>query len=85
MEEDWRLRGQEDYLMGKTLHFIRFQKRSEIWDHEHCEFCWAKFSDNDGDLHEGYCTETDNKGNAFWICPECYQDFKDKFSWKLSK
>lgn len=85
MDNDWRLRGQEDYLMGKTLYFIRFQKHSEKWDHEHCDFCWAKFSDFEGDLHEGYCTGTDNKGSEYWVCPECYNDFKDRFEWKLSK
>ncbi len=85
MEGDWRLRGQENYLMGKKLYFIRFQKHSEEWNHEHCDFCWAKFSDFEGDLHEGYCTGPDNKGSEYWICPECYNDFKDRFGWKLSK
>lgn len=85
MNEDWRLRGQEDYLADKELHFIRFEKRSEQWDHEHCEFCWAKFSASEGDLHEGYCTEPHNGSGACWICPSCCRDFRERFRWKLKE
>ncbi len=85
MEEDWRLCGQERYLMDKELYFLPFVKYSDTWDHEHCAFCWARFSDFSGDLHEGYCTESSNSSRADWICPECYNDFKDRFRWKLHR
>ncbi|MBQ6182415.1 MAG: hypothetical protein IJK33_00810 [Clostridia bacterium] len=80
---DWRLMGQEEYLSGKTLYRIKFIKLSDEWDHEHCAFCWAKFSEREGDLHEGYCTEPENSKKAFWICPECCEDFKEAFKWKF--
>src|SRR5947208_2930159 len=44
-EEDWRLRGQEDYLQGATLLRKPYRAWSEDWEHDHCEFCWAKFMD----------------------------------------
>ena len=44
-DEDWRLRGQEDYLQGATLVLRRYKAWSEDWEHDHCEFCWAKFMD----------------------------------------
>ena len=44
-EEDWRLRGQEDYLQGATLLRKQYRAWSEDWEHDHCEFCWAKFMD----------------------------------------
>jgi hypothetical protein len=43
--EDWRLRGQEEYLQGATLMRKRYKAWSEDWEHDHCEFCWAKFMD----------------------------------------
>ena len=78
-QNDWRLRGQEDYLKGRKLLKIPFQ-RSEMSDHYHCDFCWAKFSDSDGDLHEGYVTAGERNN---WICPECFADFREMFQWEL--
>ncbi len=78
-EDDWRLlRGQEDYLSGKTLYFRKWKAPSEELDHDHCEFCWDKFSDYPDTLHEGYTTED----NCYWICQTCYDDFKEMFKWK---
>lgn len=74
--DDWRLRGQEKYLFGKKLYHIRFRRQSNEWDHEHCAFCFEKFSELDGDLHEGYCTSPDNGKSAYWVCENCFMDFK---------
>jgi hypothetical protein len=43
--DDWRLRGQEEYLQGATLMRKRYKAWSEDWEHDHCELCWAKFMD----------------------------------------
>ena len=55
-KNDWRLQGQEDYLMDAKLHYVRLEPYSEEWEHEHCEFCWEKFSQDGEFLKEGYCT-----------------------------
>ena len=44
-DKDWRLQGQEKYLQGATLLRKRYKAWSEDWEHDHCEFCWAKFMD----------------------------------------
>ncbi len=78
VQDDWRLLNQEEYLFGVTL-------THEIWrakgrnDHDHCAFCWAKFADFDGCLHEGWCTED----RYHWICDICYQDFRERFKWSV--
>jgi len=77
--KDWRLQDQEDYLMNKSLIFTRYEKYRDDWDHDHCEFCNAKFSTYEGDLHDGYATVE----KYYWICQECYHDFKSIFNWKL--
>ncbi len=41
---DWRLMGQEGYLMGVTLHWRQYQSYRPGWEHNHCEFCSAKIS-----------------------------------------
>lgn len=77
---DWRLQGQEKYLTGRELVFKKYAPPSKVWDHDHCDFCFATFSEYDGDLHEGYVTADTLRT---WICPECYEDFKEMFFWKL--
>ena len=79
-KNDWRLQGQEKYLMNKKLVHILYFQWSKTWDHEHCEFCSTKFSKHENDLHEGYVTADDKRT---WICPECCADFKEMFAWEL--
>lgn len=76
-KNDWRLTGQEDYLTGKTLYHRKWKPYHAEWGHEHCVFCWDKFSDIEGALHEGYATED----NYYWICPDCFKDFNVMFKW----
>jgi len=76
---DWRLQGQEKYLQGKRLTFQKYERYSETWDHDHCEFCGAKFQVNDGDYDEGYAT----MDRYHWVCPDCFNDFKEKFEWEV--
>jgi hypothetical protein len=82
-KSDWRLQGQERYLEGVTLFHRQYRRnlKDPSWDHDHCEFCWAKFMVKDYAevLHEGYTTEDD----YHWICGECFRDFKDTFGWKV--
>ncbi|MCH5348206.1 MAG: hypothetical protein J1E40_02690 [Oscillospiraceae bacterium] len=79
--DDWRRNGQEKYLTDTELIFTDIFKRfSDKWEHEHCEFCMEKFSAADNDLHSGYCTSD----RLHWICPECFEDFKEEFRWTVS-
>lgn len=82
-EDDWRLTNQENYLKGKSLKLKIYTKSSEEWDHDHCEFCLEKFMEpsNTGTQHQGYTTED----NYYWICTTCYEDFKEKFNWQVTK
>ena len=75
----------EEELKNIPLYFIPFEPFSEQWDHEHCAFCWAKFYLHEGSLQEGYCTRPENSRDADWICPECYEDFKEMFGWSLKR
>lgn len=65
---DWRLQGQEKYLKGVELRWQVYRRYPEKpdWDHDHCEFCWAKFmvEDYPDVLHEGYSTWTSTGGSA---------------------
>ena len=44
-DDDWRLQGQEKYLLGRTMRWTTWAPYRENWDHDHCEFCMAKISD----------------------------------------
>jgi hypothetical protein len=81
--EDWRLQGQEVYLTGAELcrrPYRRYPKNPS-WDHDHCEFCWAKFmvEDHPETLHEGYSTLDEYR----WICDQCFNDFREMFQWRV--
>jgi hypothetical protein len=70
-EDDWRLHGEHDeWLRGATFVWRAFAPRKavswtadgeiadEVWDHEHCYFCWATFGDGDeeGELAAAWTT-----------------------------
>jgi hypothetical protein len=109
--DDWRLgRGQEDWCRGLTFRWSRWRPTPSItynpdgttspsvWDHDHCEFCWQEFSDNDHDcgdgsrrLLEGYAARGPAKSapeqqrdDYHWVCPACFEDFKSHFGWRVS-
>jgi hypothetical protein len=57
-----------------TKEYLEGEKIQLFW-HEHCDFCWKKAMTNTE--CEFYCT----KDMRYWICNECFEDFKDKFGW----
>jgi len=81
-KNDWRLQGQKQYFKGATLYLKKYTECSDAWDHDHCEFCWAKFSLEGSaiDIDEGYATQD----NYHWICKRCFGEFKDIFQWKVT-
>jgi len=82
-DDDWRLRGQERFLTGATLRWAKWKMPRPEWDHDHCEFCFAKFMEAPSPevLHEGFTTED----NYRWVCRQCFDDFKDRFQWKIAE
>lgn len=91
-KNDWRNRGQEEYLKNIKLRKKKFKSNMPLFlsasddprnynDHEHCDFCFKKIMENcDGVEYctiEGYCT-LDEKT---WICDECFNEFKKEFNW----
>jgi ribosomal protein L37AE/L43A len=80
MNNDWRLfREQDKYLYGVTLIQQDYHPSDSKNDHDHCEFCMEKFGKGTDDLKSGYST----LDNSIWICPKCYEDFKNNFLWKV--
>lgn len=80
-KDDWRRQGQERYLAGQVLTAKEYRPYRADWDHDHCEFCGAKFSLNGRDLTFGYCT----LDGYHWICPDCFEEFKEEFRWTLAE
>ena len=78
MQSDWRLTNQMNYLYGVTLKKSDF-KTAACGDHAHCEFCFDKFSNEEGSLKFGYCT----LDSYHWVCNKCFRDFCEQFEWKV--
>lgn len=78
MGNDWRLTNQMNYLYCAVFKKADFCRTERI-DHEHCEFCWAKFGKSEGMLKSGYCT----LDKYHWVCDECFLDFQEQFQWQL--
>jgi len=74
-DTDWRLTNQMQYLFGVVLQYRKYSQYSKEWDHDHCEFCWEKLSEQE--IAEGYTT----KNSEHWICKSCFDDLEDRFSW----
>jgi len=81
-DNDWRLTGNQDYLKGISLVWRRYTRYSDKWEHDHCEFCYAKFMEEPGPeiLTEGYATPDKYR----WICKTCFDDFNDLFNWQVA-
>ena len=69
---------------------------SRPWDHDHCAFCWAKFMAADYApeqrewreahpeiLTAGYTPVKEEAGRRIWICPTCFEDFREQFGWTV--
>jgi hypothetical protein len=93
-DKDWRLRGQESYLHGATLVRKLYWNRRPDDDHDHCEFCWAKFmvEPYEGATEEilavGYAVQDrtadeDFPNDYYWVCPTCVRDFAKRFQWTV--
>ncbi|MBQ8550243.1 MAG: hypothetical protein IJ426_02760 [Clostridia bacterium] len=78
-KDDWRLLNQKEYLMAAKLVKTTYKQKNEGNDHEHCSFCWEKFSENRDDLNEGFCTSD----GRHWICEDCLDDFKEMFNFEV--
>ncbi|MDO5326210.1 MAG: hypothetical protein Q4G00_05730 [Clostridia bacterium] len=68
-QNDARLTNQMNYLYGKTLVYRPWSSPDPKWDHDHCAFCWEKFSAGPDTLHEGYVTDDPLPRNQHWVCP----------------
>jgi hypothetical protein len=83
--DQWRI-DNAHHLAGLYLHFRRYTRWSESWDHDHCAACWAKFAEYDGPeiVHEGYATGPDYPRGADyeWVCPECFTDLAGILGWR---
>lgn len=80
--QDWRLETTANLnLEGRSIEWVRWTAPKESWDHDHCVFCWQKFMEADiPDVqHYGWHTED----GQYWICQQCFVDFKDRFNWKV--
>ncbi|HBD06038.1 MAG TPA: hypothetical protein DCY93_01330 [Firmicutes bacterium] len=79
--DDWRLMGQEKVLSNvelKKMDKKYIQSKSVLW-HEHCMFCTDKITNEYG--KDAYATLDE----YYWICEECFNDFKEKFKWTVKE
>jgi hypothetical protein len=83
-DSDWRLMGQEHWLAHRRLRWADWTPHQPGWGHDHCAFCFVEFSamtSNENVLTAGYVTADDNYA---WICPTCFEDFRQQFDWTIA-
>jgi hypothetical protein len=85
MPDDWRLERLrvQPFLRGVRLKRRPYKTPRPEWDHDHCAACWAKFSERQTDLREGFatCADYERGENDEWVCPDCFALFKDEMGW----
>lgn len=66
-------------LVDAKLKWRAWKMPKPTWDHDHCEFCWAKFMEpgNPDTLPEGYWVEAQDA----WICKECFEKRRGDHHW----
>ena len=79
---DWRLAGKECYLFDKLekinlVEYINSLEHPEMF-HEHCVFCWDKVEE----MKTMDCYNASDK--SYWICNNCYSDFKEVLKFKVN-
>jgi hypothetical protein len=80
-KDDWRLTGhQANYMHGELLRFGPYKPRKKGSEHDHCEFCFRRFSSAE---RVNFCSEGFYTEDERWICETCYDDFKMLFDWAL--
>lgn len=60
---------------NRGMDFLEGKKIQHFW-HEHCGVCWEKA------LTDKSCTFYCTKDMHYWICEECFQNFREEFNWK---
>ncbi|MGO9828532.1 MAG: hypothetical protein ACLPJH_00205 [Myxococcaceae bacterium] len=75
----WPLAAQHDHLKALSWTWKSYRKPRPEWDHDHCEFCWAKFMEpgTAETLGEGYASPDE----YHWVCRPCFDDFREMFGW----
>ena len=91
INSEWRLDLYDGFLNNEMFELKKFQtlpfkNNSKVLnDHEHCIFCWKTITDlNLEEEHdtEGYCCFYHKTSQFYWICKDCFNDFKIRFQWK---
>jgi len=81
-KDDWRLTIPNDPIIKeKEWVFKTYIPVSETWEHQHCMLCGDKISQYESTIHEGYASTS--RKDYWWICPKCFNDFKEMFNWKV--
>ena len=72
-----------DRLRGLGLRRKKYKNWSDSWDHDHCAACWAKISEAEDTLNEGYATCSDYvHGEDYeWVCPTCFAELAEEMGW----
>ncbi len=79
--DDWRIMGQEGYLLNCHLQYRTYSRDLCRADFLQCEFCWDKFDEDANHPKKAYY---EPKGQ-YWICEKCFNDFKEHFHWTVEE
>ncbi len=83
-DDDWRLMGQERWLRGVTIKRADWSPRNDRTDHDHCAFCTKRIAAPDSGYDDAICTGYCTLELYHWVCPQCFNDFRDRFQWTLA-
>lgn len=79
--EDYRIQGQEGYLLNKHLQHRKFDRKLCVEDFDQCEFCWSCFDEDKSCPLNAYFEPM----VKVWICEDCFNDFKEHFHWTVDE
>lgn len=76
--------GQEKDLLDARLKGASWKPSKPGWDHDHCAFCADEICDRPVDEHTS-CNAAwvDVVDEYHWVCPVCFEDFRESFRWTV--
>ena len=79
--DDWRIMGQEGYLLNQKLQYRRFDRAICVEDYVQCEFCQAIFDEDKSNPSMAYFSPVEK----VWVCKTCFHDFCMHFNWDVDE
>lgn len=70
-------------LINEKFRFKNYTEVYENTEHDHCMINGEEISSYEGCLRWGYTSTSEKHEDYWWICPACFEQYKDVMGWEV--